>query len=868
MSTSGDIHPPKWPLRILRFFVKRDYLEELEGDLEELFHENAEHHSLRKARRLYVLEVIKLLRPTLLRNTEGNNQSTFYAMLKNYFKISIRSLGKNPLNSFINIFGLAVAISICVFLYAFARWTYSTDQFHEHKDKVFLVTFFAERDGTQQQYGRTPRPLGEMLRQDFAPIKNVCRLEDRNVVMKVDQKVFHERVRFADPEFLEMFTFPLKWGTTSSLQDINSIILSEPMAIKYFGAENPVSQTLLVKFGKDQSKRFTISGVAAAFPKARTISFDFLVHFDNLRDAEPGYQSHNWNELVNATFIQVEDPSDIQSISSKMGTYKSLQNTAVKEDWAISSFGFEPLATLHERAGAIRDDISRSSDDNYATVIFLIILGGMMMALACFNYINIAIVSVSKRLKEIGIRKSMGATRQVVIVQFLLENVIITFLAMILGLILAITLFIPGFEGMWSFSMGFSLMDGMLWIYLLGVLLFTSVASGMYPSLYISKFQVVGILKGKVKFGQNNRLTKSLLGFQLIVAFLFITSAVAFTQNSAYMAKRSWGYDQAGVMYAVAPDQASFEQLRTLMKADPAVLSASGSVHHIGKRHTPTVIHFPDQEYEVDQLAVGAPYFETMGLELTNGRTLSEDGGDQHKVVVNEHLVKNLLEGDPIGRAFKIDTVQYEVVGVVKDFHSYSFNSAIRPTIFTLAENEAYRYLTLNVQEEAEINTYINLQDKWSEVLPDTPFEGGYQEDVWGFYFEEIRIHGLVWKVFAFLAISLAALGLYGLITFNVLSRIKEFSIRKVLGADLKNISTVLIQPYLFLVLAAFIVGAPVSYYLVRHIIETTYAYHKPVTFSTVGIALVILLIVFLITAFTQIRSVQKSNPVDGLKME
>src|SRR5687768_3521541 len=195
-------------------------------------------------------------------------------MSRNYFKVALRGLMKSPLNSFINIFGLSIGISLCIFAYAFARWTYSTDQFHEHKNSVYLVTFFADREGTAQQYGLTPRPLGEMLRADFAHIEKVCRIEDRSVVVKYGEHIFHERVRYVDPEFLEMFTFPLKWGTPTSLADVNSIILSQAMSTKYFGDENPIGRDILIKFDQERSKAFKITGVAKDFPKARTISFN------------------------------------------------------------------------------------------------------------------------------------------------------------------------------------------------------------------------------------------------------------------------------------------------------------------------------------------------------------------------------------------------------------------------------------------------------------------------------------------------------------------------------------------------------------------------------------------------------------------
>src|SRR6267154_4025040 len=192
MRAPNDITPPQWPLKMLRFFVKKEFLEEIEGDMEEIFRDNVERLSYRKARRIYVWEMLRLFRPILIRNLQVVHQFTQQAMFRNYFKVSLRGLMKNPLNSSINIVGLSVAIGISVFVYAFARWTYAKDQFHENKDVVFLATFFSDRDGAQQQFGLTPRPLGDMLRNDFHQIKRVCRVEDRSVVVKFNENVFRE----------------------------------------------------------------------------------------------------------------------------------------------------------------------------------------------------------------------------------------------------------------------------------------------------------------------------------------------------------------------------------------------------------------------------------------------------------------------------------------------------------------------------------------------------------------------------------------------------------------------------------------------------------------------------------------------------
>jgi ABC-type antimicrobial peptide transport system permease subunit len=359
------------------------------------------------------------------------------------------------------------------------------------------------------------------------------------------------------------------------------------------------------------------------------------------------------------------------------------------------------------------------------------------------------------------------------------------------------------------------------------------------------------------------------LGVQLILACILITTGVLFTQNTNYMAKRSWGYNQHEALYVAVPDQAAFEKMNALMVQEPNAVSISGSLHHLGKSHTRTVIHMPDRQFEVDELSVDAHYFETMGLQLAAGRVFQDHAeADKNTVVVNESLVKSMALENPIGEIFKIDSVQYEIIGVVKDFHSYSFFRKVNPAIFSVADKESYRFLSVKVRPGSEHETSKILQARWAVLYPEIPFDGGFQEDVWGNYYEQINIHASVWKAFATIAVLLASLGLYGLVTLNVAGRVKEFSIRKILGAGLRSIAGNITRQYVILFAAALIIGAPVSYFLNKLLFDMIYHYHMPITFAGVIIAIGILILVLLTTVAAQTRKVLISNPVDGLKVE
>jgi putative ABC transport system permease protein len=870
MNESNHIPPPYFPLKLLRFFLKKEYLEEIEGDMEEVFYDNVEQHSLAKAKRIYSVETLKLLRPALLKNLEAFQYFNELNMFSNYYKTSSRNLMKNPMSSFINIFGLSMAVGICVLWYGYAAWVNDMDQFHEHKNEVYLVTFFADREGKAQQYGTTPTPIGEMLLQDYPQIKKICRVNDRSVIIKYEDNVFHERVRYADPAFLQLFTFPLKWGSVNSLKDINSIVLSEEMSSKYFGEENPIGKSIKIIFGESNSKEFAVAGVTKKFPESSTMDFNFLVHFDNQKTASSAYNDNDWNTFVNGTFIQVDNPTAITLIQQGMNKYKALQNEKRSEQ-AISSFEFVSIAKLYPKSVDILDGICPPYyASNSKAVIILGVITLFLLALACFNYINIAIVTAAKRLKEIGVRKVIGATRGKVITQFLSENLFVTSFALVFGMLVAVFFFIPGFERINGFNMGFTLAHLNLWIFLISILLIIGLISGLYPALHISRFEVVTILKGSSRFGKQNPLNKILLGFQLILACILITCAVMFTQNTDYVAKRNWGYNQNDALYAEVHNEFAYEQLNAAMAQNPNVTSIAGSANHIGKNHTTVTVKLPpNKQYEVQQLAVDANYFPTMQLTLTQGRPFTlHSEVDKQNIVVNEELVKNLGWKEPIGQQVEIDSRRYEVIGVVKDFHSYNFDSKMLPILFTVADKADYRYLSLRVRSGSERETYAALQAQWNKLFPEIPFQGSYQEDVWGNFFEKIKNHGHFFQAVSLVTILLAGLGLYGLVTLNVTGRTKEFSIRKALGAQTKSLATGIIRQYAMLFTVSLVIGIPISYFSVKYLFDIAYEYHLPMNFLSIALAMSMLIFVLLFVVFTQVRKVAKASPVKGLKVE
>lgn len=787
-------------------------------------------------------------------------------MLKSYLRTTLRTIRRNPLTSFINIFGLAVALGCAIMVYAFVDLDLTTDQFHENRKEIFMATSTLNRNGIEGNHGIVPVPYAERLRNDFPQIEQVVRVESRTGVLKAGLKVFSERFTFVDPEYLDMFTFPLEAGNPEALKEPNKIILSKNAAIRYFGEGNAIGEAMTFDFGNTKYT-FEVAGVAKAFPTKSSMGFSVLVNFDQLEVLDPNFKVQNWARFLDATFIRVKNKADLPTITESVQQYVKVQNE-VQRDWPATGFGFLAWTDVYIAAEDMDSMITGEADSLGRTV--LSIIGVFILVLAIFNYINIAIVSATKRLKEIGVRKVMGGSRKSLIFQFLSENVIMTLFALALGFILAMTVLIPGFDKLFDVGLDFDVTQPELWMFLFVLVTFTGLLSGAYPALYISNFNVVNIFRGRLKFGGKNRLTKTFLTFQYILAIIAVVAGIVFTQNTAYQKDRDWGFDEQVLISANVGDDQEVKQLMNAMAQNPNVVSIAPSLHHINRWHGQNIIETPDGEKrDIMTFDVGPGYVETMGLEVLAGQTFQKNSeADFNNVLVNETMARVLNPNGVLGEKFRIDSLEYTVVGVVKDFHQWSFFEPIEPMILKRAREEQYSYLTMQVMPGQSKKAYEDLEANWAQLFPETPFGGFYQDSTLQWYFYQIEGHGKLMQYVAALCIILSCLGLYGLVSLNVASRTKEFSIRKALGANLTNLVAVINRQFVVFLSIALVLGIPLSYLLIQTLLDAVYAYYKPLTFIPFAVALVMVVIMVFVTVSSQIRKVMQSSPTEGLRSE
>ncbi|OEK05381.1 hypothetical protein BFP71_18495 [Roseivirga misakiensis] len=758
-----------------------------------------------------------------------------------------------------------MALGVAIMVYSFVDMEYTTDQFHENKHEIYMATSTLSRSGQEAQYGIIPAPYAQILMNDFPQIDRVIRMEHRGGVLKNGASVFNETFTFVDPGFLDMFTFPLKWGNKSALNEPNKIIISENTSIKYFGDTNPLGKSMTFEFGA-LKYTFEVAGVAEKFPYKRSMDFRVLVNFDQLKQIDPAVKLTDWGTFLDGTFIQTNNPSAVANITQNVQQYVALQNE-VRKDYPATAFGFFPWVDLYLKGDDMRNTVTGSTDGVGSLV--LSIIAGFILVLAIFNYINIAIVSATKRLKEIGVRKVMGSTRKSLVFQFLSENVFLTLIALILGFILGVTVLIPGFDQMFDIGMEFDIAQPSLWIFLLILVVFTGLASGAYPALYISNFSAVNIFRGRLKFGGKNKMTKIFLTFQYILACIAVVGGIMFTQNTAFQKSQDWGYNEKATISTNISPATEAMQLMAAMESNPNIASIAPSKHHLSRRSTRMEIQILEKDYDILTLEIGPEYVETMELEVLEGRTFEKNREtDFQNVLINEQMAKLLNPQGALGERFKSDTLNFAVIGILKDFHQYNFSERIEPMILKLSPEDEYAFISMRVKPGSLIATYEALENTWAEIFPEKPFNGFYQEETLENYFREIDGHGKLMRIVASMCIILSCLGLYGLVSLNVASRTKEFSIRKALGAGLKNLAFVINKQFVLFLAVALILGLPISYLLMDTLFETVYEVHKPITVIPFLMALIIVVIMVFATVSSQVKKVMTTSPTEGLRSE
>jgi cell division protein FtsX len=791
-------------------------------------------------------------------------------MLKNYLKVAYRNLLNNKLYALINIFGLSVAMAYAIVAYLNHTYNYNFDTFHPNAGKIFRVKTVKLFNGREQDWGVVPRPLAAALAADFPAVEKAVRLTRSNATFRYGDKIFNEVVLHIDPAFFEMFNFPLKYGTSAGLQDKNKIVLSEALAIKYFGNENPIGKQITLRYGDGQPRAFFVSAVAQKIPDHSSIQFDVLAALDILLDVGSD-KADDWSDWAHVTFVQVSDSGQLSSIRNQLDRYIAAHN-AVAPDWQIARFYFDPLRGLamHAWDENLRGDILKRAM-HPAGMISPSVIALLLALMACFNYINTAIAFSSKRLKEIGVRKVVGSSRRQLMAQFMSENFLLCAIAMLVALALA-EIFVPIHDNMWTYfelTLDYSDNVGLL-IFLAGLLLTMGAVAGGYPAFYISAYHPVTVLRGKQKFGGTSWFTRVLLTFQFTVSMLALIAGLVFIQNAGFMKNLDLGYDKDLVVVVPLPEAKYYEPYRHAIEKNPSLVSVAGSRQHVGRSWYTRTVESAAFESQADILRVGEDYLSTMKLRLEAGRDfdpgLTTDLDEA--VIVNQKLVDEFGWKDPLFQTITFDSARHTVIGVVENFYNDGVWRPIAPCLFRLTKPEDFRFLIARVQGDNLKATSEFLRREWQRVVPDVPYEGYYQDEVMA---EAITVSENIQAMFIYisgLAIAIAAMGLFALVSLHIANRTKEIGIRKVLGASVTHIMKLVNQEFVRLLIAASLVASVSGYFVVQALLASIYAYHVGFHVLPFVLAGLVVFVVAVLTVGSQALKVATANPVEALRYE
>ena len=793
-----------------------------------------------------------------------------FPMFCNYFKMAYRSLLKNKVSSFINIFGLSVAIGCSIVSYLFVDFHYNKDTFHKNAENIFLIENILENKDGQQIWGDTPTPLGPILEDDFSQIEMSVRIANSSSTVRVGDNIFEEQVRFVDENFFEMFTFPLKYGDkVNVLTDRNSVVLNQEIAFKYFGDMNPVGKQMEFIFSTKQKESFFVTGVTEKLPKNTSFGFDILIPYSKQLDVgSPNFD--NWQDLTQATFILLKNNEDIRKIANNRSKYLELQNAA-NPDRPMVDFVFEPLLKMAQNSYKVRGDLA-FLDIYPGQIIFMLFGGIFLLLLACFNFMNISLASATQRLKEIGIRKVVGSNRRQIIKQFIGENLLLCLISLIIGAALGKYYFVPGFKSLFTvFEFDLNLFgDYRAWAFLITLLFVTGVGAGAYPAFYISSFQPVNIFKDKLKFGSRNRLVASLLAIQFILSIINLANGTIFIQNNEYQKNRDWGYNQEQVIVIPIENESQFNKLKNAARQNPSILHLSGSKDHISISNGRAGIEILDKTYEVAKFDIGVDYIETMGIRLKEGRTFKKEITTDFdvSVIVNETFVEQMEWSEALGQHFRYNNKSYDVIGVVEDFHFRSFMNKIEPTIMLLVDEKQFNFISLASNPGTAVQTSEFLQKTWKDLEPDNVYKGFFQDSIFEEYKQAMLGVAKSSSFSALVSLLITCMGIYGLIALTITKRMKEISIRKILGAGIVHIITLINKGLLSVIITATIIALPLSYYMNKILLDSLWSYHKEIGLLPFVIAVILILFASFFTIFSKIYKTATTNPIETLRNE
>jgi putative ABC transport system permease protein len=784
-------------------------------------------------------------------------------MLQNYLKSSWRSILKQKGYSLINIFGLAMGMACCIFLLLWVQDELGYDRFHRHAADIYRIDVAAGND-IGQRMNNVPCALGPAAVAAIPEVKSMTRVFDREMMLlQYNENSFNEKnVNLVDPSFFRIFSFSLLKGDPDTvLARPDAMVLSASMARKYFGAVEPLGKTVLL----NSTHAFTVTGIVRDAPANSTVRPEILIPM-TFMDKVPGEYDLGWKEFCWTTWIRLDRHADIPAVARKL---TALINRNIA--------GFSAAAQLKP----IRE--IRLEGRNRETVAMLTALALFILILAGINFVNLSTARSSKRSREIGVRKTVGAARKNIMAQFFCESLLLAVIALAVALAVVVCL-LPAFNGIAEKAVSLGSLFSPNFIFCIAAIaVLTGVASGSYPALLLSAFNPVRVLKGPAAVGRGgSRLRTVLVITQFCLSVILLVGTLVITQQLDYLRNKSTGYDREQLLYIPMADdiQRGYPVFKGEIGKVPGIRMITGTSQRptsMGRGITGAADwdgRNPDFDPQVYYGQVDVDYVAGMKIPILQGRAFSNQiaSDASRAVLINESLMKLMGSGAAIGKRFAfsgrpgLKAFQGTVVGVMKDFHYRRLQEAIGP-LALFAAPEAVTHVIIRLPAGDTAAALAAIRASWRRVFAAAPFEYKFfDEDFDRVFKADEQLQKLI-RIASALAILISCLGLFGLASYMVELRTKEIGIRKVLGATARGITFLLSKEFFAWIAVANLLACPVSYILAAKWLES-YAYRIPVRWWVFAVAIALSLLMAALTVGWQTIRAARANPVACIKYE
>ena len=813
-------------------------------------------------------------------------------MFKNYLTIALRFIGRNRIYTLINVVGFSIGISACLFIVLWIRDEISYDKFHSKADRIYRILL---REESRIQ-PRTPHPLAQQMVSAIPEVESAVTMSPlwgpgltrAEYSVRYEDIVFDEKGIFSvDTTFFRVFDFPFLAGDQTALREPMCLVLTREMAIKYFGSvENAMGKSLRINNDAD----FAVNGVVENVPRNSHFTFDFLISYVTTKQIDRSENGgelsdyYTWRDFGHYNYVVLKEGADPVEVEKKLNNWVLEQqfiplNDEETEKIKAGSVAFviQPLKEIHLHSNILWE---LGTNGNILYVYIFATAALLILIIACVNFLNLSTARSLKRAREVGVRKALGGSRRQLVIQFLMESVLLTIIAALLSLLI-VDLALPVFNNITGKSLSLdALINFRSAGVFIGCILLIGIATGSYPAFFLSSFIPYEVLKGKIQSGSSAlTIRKALVIFQFVISIFLITSTLLVYKQLNFLRNRPLGFEKERVLVIPMKDDAvrsRFSAIRSLLLSNKNIVRVAAASSIPGGQFNQNPIQPGEggEDKSVSEVFVTADFFSLLGIRTASGRVFSDDfrGDSASSFVINEAAARLFNWKTPVNQQLiyygdVLTNARGSIIGVVKDFNIHSLHQPAEPLIMILGNESLLTYALVKVSGN-QIPAVIRFIEKtWKDFDTQHTFTWSFLDDEFDRqYAGEARL-GVLFRIFAILALVIAALGLFGLSSFMIEQRTREIGLRKVYGAGISSILGILLRQFTTWVLVAGVVGIPLGVLFCVKWLEN-FAYRTSISLWIFAAALLITLSITVLTVVFQLLRAARMNPVDILKDE